>query len=240
MLFHFRDAFLAIVALQSTFGFLYINGLAGKLISIHNPEYAETSSSEDADSPPLPALEKRVASFAQNKRTPNATRFTPVPARVRGTFWIDDHGSSKPIRRGFEARGWRYVTSHERAHVVYSCNARKDLWTTLGPYQRHNHIPGYVEWDKKDRFNQRMMSYKKSLGKQVWSVPKTFSLNSLKRRESFRKVLFEQGGLSRPWVLKVPNLNKGKGITMLGPNTEALKNVLDKVENDKKKNYIVR
>ena len=101
-------------------------------------------------------------------------------------------------------------------------------------------MPGFLQWNKKDAFNRGMMKYQESTGKQVWSIPKTYSLASPLTRKKFRKVLFEEGGLSRPWVLKVPNLNKGKGITMLGPNTEALKNVLDKVENDKKKNYIVR
>jgi hypothetical protein len=229
MPFNLRDAFLAIVALQSTFGYLYINSLAGKFISIHNPE-------EPGNSPPLPALKKI---------TPIPQSFTsPVPNKACGTFYVDkttlSTGENHPIKRGFEARGWHYVSSHEKAHVVYTRKINKNWLTTLEPYQRYNHIPGYVEWNVKDKFNKRMLAYKKSSGKQLWSVPKTFRLNSTSGREKFRKVLFEQGGLSRPWVLKVPNMNRGRGITMLGPNTEALKNVLDKVEKEKDNKYIIQ
>ena len=228
MPFNLRDAVLAFVALQSTFGFYYLNGLVGKIISISTPD--ETGNS------PTP----RTLSIVQNKRTASTSRFTPVPDSAQGTFWIDDHRTSKPIRQGFEARGWRYVTSHEKAHVVYTYLSNPSLWETLEPYQRYNHIPGYSKWNHKDKFNKGMMEYQKSTGKQVWSVPKTYPLKSLTERKNFSKVLFEQGGLSRPWVLKVPEINRGKGITMLGPKTEALKNVLEKVKNDKDNQYVIQ
>ena len=249
MPFKLRDVYLAFVALQSTFGFLYLNGLVGKLIDVHSEELSDSPplqayfamrSHEDAETSPLPALKKSVALIERNKRTARTSRFTPVPDSARGTFWIDKTRVNKPVREGFEARGWRYVASHEKAHVVYTYLSNSSLWTTLEPYQRYNHIPGVSRWNHKDKFNEGMMKYKKSTGKQVWSVPATFQLNSLTERKNFRKVLFEQVGLSRPWVLKVPNLNRGKGITMLGPNTEALKNVLDTVENDKDNKYIIQ
>lgn len=98
---------------------------------------------------------------------------------------------------------------------MYTYGFRYDLWRTLEPYQRHNHIPGFLQWNKKDSFNRRMMKYQESSGKQIWSIPKTYPLSNSLSRKKFRKVLFEKEGLSRPWVLKVPNMDRGLGITML-------------------------
>lgn len=87
---------------------------------------------------------------------------------------------------------------------------------------------------------KNMMHYKEKSGRPLWAIPATYQLNGPSGKKKFREVLFDQGGLSKPWVLKVPNLNRGQGITMLGPNTKALKNVLDKVEKDEKNRYIIQ
>jgi 5-formaminoimidazole-4-carboxamide-1-beta-D-ribofuranosyl 5'-monophosphate synthetase len=62
-----------------------------------------------------------------------------------------------------------------------------------------------------------------------------------KEAKQFQKRLFEQGGINQPWVLKIPNVNKGKGVFMLAPNSEELKHVMKRVERDKQDhNYIIQ
>jgi hypothetical protein len=54
-------------------------------------------------------------------------------------------------------------------------------------------------------------------------VPESYMLNSNQREiESFRKVLEEQNGKKYPWVHKPSNVNQGKGITIMAPNSPEL------------------
>ena len=70
-----------------------------------------------------------------------------------------------------------------------------------------------------------MMKYGQESGKELSSIPETYRLNVASDLKMFKTRLFEDGGMSMPWVLKKPNPNNGRGITILGPNTTELKNV---------------
>jgi hypothetical protein len=60
-------------------------------------------------------------------------------------------------------------------------------------------------------------------------VPESYMLNSNRGEiESFRNVLEEQNGKKYPWVHKLSNVNQGKGITIMAPNSPALLSLPDK------------
>ena len=46
--------------------------------------------------------------------------------------------------------------------------------------------------------------------------------------EAFRTVLEEKNGKSYPWVHKLSNVNQGKGITMMAPNSQELLSLPEK------------
>jgi len=66
----------------------------------------------------------------------------------------------------------------------------------------------------------------------LYMIPETYRLTDSKDREAFEKRLYQDGGLDLPWVLKNPNSANGKGITMLGPNSKELRNVLKDEEGE--------
>merc|ERR1719162_2639892 len=60
-------------------------------------------------------------------------------------------------------------------------------------------------------------------------VPESYMLNNDKREiETFRKVLEEEDGKEYPWVHKLSNVNQGRGITIMAPNSPELLSLPDK------------
>lgn len=90
-------------------------------------------------------------------------------------------------------------------------------------------MPNTAAWNQKDKFSQGFREWEQKTGVKPYFVPETFDLMRPDEEEEFRKRLFEEDGLDHPWVLKIPNVNQGKGITMLGPQSQELKDVLKTV-----------
>jgi hypothetical protein len=149
---------------------------------------------------------------------------TPVPNQYRKTFYYDGSKLSMPIARAFRSRGWQLVDDTENAHVIYTYSNHADWAQELQPWQRFNYIPGYKKWNKKDEFAYYYKVWEHEHPERPKSVyvPETYLLTESEQEiRAFQKVLNE-GGSKYPWVHKQANVNQGKGITILAPESKQL------------------
>ena len=172
-----------------------------------------------------------------NTKDPNR-RATPCPKKFQKMFWMSAKKINKPVARALRNQGWQRIQDFHRAHLLWGNLPDDDF--EAKPWQRHNRIPNYYLWNSKDTFVTFMMQYAKKTGKELPSIPETYRLSVASDFANFKHRLFNDGGLSIPWVLKKPNVNRGKGITMLGPNTPELETVLETVVADTDEPYIIQ
>lgn len=164
------------------------------------------------------------------------------PEEFKKTFFVDGRSKiNQPPARALRMQGWRKTDYYEEAQVIWTYAAKTSWFNELQPWQRYNHIPNYKSWNQKDSFVTHMMNYSATTGKEIVALPETYRLDEEVGLAQFKRRLFEEGALDSPWVLKKPNVNQGKGIKMLGPGTEELKNVFDLVKKEAgKQNYIIQ
>lgn len=166
---------------------------------------------------------------------------TPCPEEFKRKFYADSDKINHPVIRALRMQGWQKSDSSRRAQLIWTYSSSPKWYDRLEPWHRYNHMPYYKLWNSKDHFVTYMNKYGDATGKELPSIPETYRLNVASDLQKFKTRLFKDGGLNMPWVLKKPNVNQGKGITILGPNTKELKNVLETVKADKDvPNYIIQ
>mmetsp|Transcript_462 Transcript_462/g.681 ORF Transcript_462/g.681 Transcript_462/m.681 type:complete len:503 (-) Transcript_462:38-1546(-) len=166
--------------------------------------------------------------------------FSKMPKGKERNFYAHMSKICHPMVRALRDQGWHKVDKKEDARVIYTYVRETKSYPTLKSWQRYNHIANTAAWNKKDNFASGFRRYHEETGVNPYFLPETFDLTVSKEKEEFQKRLFEEGGLDRPWVLKEPNVNQGKGITMLGPQTDELKNVLKFVADQGRTRYIIQ
>ena len=155
---------------------------------------------------------------------------TPVPAESRKTFYIDTgYPTNRPIARALRIMGWRRVQSRQDAQIIYSYKHKKHYYKDLKPWQRFNHLPKEAAFNTKDEFQMYMSAYERNSGDKIWTLPETYRLGDESDLAEFVRRLESGGGIYTPWVLKKPNVNQGRGITMLGGNSKELATVAQNV-----------
>jgi len=156
-------------------------------------------------------------------------RFTSTPEVSKHTYWVEKNKKiNEPIIRAFRHRNWIKVNNYEDAQFLWTYSPNDDLWKKLKPWQRVNHLPGSRFWNDKDTFVEVFKEYElREPGKNHYFNPETYRLNVKEERNQVHKVLTEEGGMSRPWVLKQGNVNQGKGITIMAPRSDNLASVLE-------------
>ena len=160
--------------------------------------------------------------------TASMEKFTPTPEEFKRTFWVEPRKINEPITRAFRDRQWTKVNNVEDAQLVWTYSAELSNWEDLKPWQRTNQIPGSVEWNRKNNFVEGFKNYEmREPGKDHYFNPETYMLAEEDERDKFYKVLSREGGMNRPWVLKEGSVNQGRGITMLAPNSDELRHVLE-------------
>jgi len=168
-------------------------------------------------------------------------KVTPCPERFKKTFWMESKKINQAVARAIRMKGWTRTDNPEEAQVIWTYVSTHSWYTTLKPWQRYNHIPNYKLWNQKDSFVTYMLNYQLSSGRPLSAVPETYRLDEDVELKKFQHRLYKEGGMDIPWVLKKPNVNQGKGITMLGPQSKELKHVFDVVEEEKdEQNYIIQ
>jgi hypothetical protein len=154
------------------------------------------------------------------KTSPRA--FTPVPEGNRKTFWFDGGKISFPMVRALRSAGFQKVNQMEDAQIVFQYRSN-NLYDKLKPWQRLNHIPGYRHWNRKDTILDGFKAYQERTGSDLYFLPESYRLEQ--GQEEFKRRILDEGGIHLPWVLKEPDVNQGKGIEMIAPNSERLEEV---------------
>lgn len=173
------------------------------------------SLSNDGDDP----LARRHAMLSMQSLS---KRFTKVPEGHEKTFHYDDRVISRPAVRALRSRGWRQVDDEEEAHLIFYYATTPRLFTALKRWQRFNHVPNSGYWNDKADFVKGFKAHEKETGVVPYFLPETYRLASRKERNEFKDRIIQGGGLKFPWVLKEPDVNQGKGIEMVAPNSKRL------------------
>ncbi|KAG7349005.1 tubulin-tyrosine ligase family protein [Nitzschia inconspicua] len=162
--------------------------------------------------------------------------FTPVPDHAKKLFWMKfspHHKLYEPVARAFHSRGWSLTRQQHKAHVIWrdQPTSPRGIYTRLQPWQRYNQLPHTDAWDDKDALAQRMEEYYKETDTEpLHSFPESYVLHQPKALQRFQQRLNNGGGLDIPWVLKQPTVNMGEGVTILGPQSKELKNIVKTVQ----------
>jgi hypothetical protein len=167
--------------------------------------------------------------------------YAKVPEASRRTFFIDMKTKfRRTVARAFRNRGWRKTDNPAEAQFLWDKQVVEDRYEEQESWQRYNHIPGFSAWDEKDGFIRGFDKYRKANpDRELYMIPETYRLATKDGRDAFERRIFQNGGLHVPWVLKVPDINNGKGITMLAPNSKELKGILEEIK-DSENDYIVQ
>eukprot|EP00542_Grammatophora_oceanica_P015171 CAMPEP_0194042066 /NCGR_PEP_ID=MMETSP0009_2-20130614/13859_1 /TAXON_ID=210454 /ORGANISM="Grammatophora oceanica, Strain CCMP 410" /LENGTH=524 /DNA_ID=CAMNT_0038685765 /DNA_START=13 /DNA_END=1587 /DNA_ORIENTATION=+ len=151
--------------------------------------------------------------------------YTPVPPNKRKHFYISEKSSFRTVViRAFRNQGWRKAMKPEDAQFVYTKKVNLDFFNDgLEPYQRYNYSPGFGHWDSKARFAKHFMEWKGTNPTKTFYLPVTYRLESEEDRKELQELLLNGGGMTRPWVVKAPDVNNGAGVQMMGPNSPELR-----------------
>lgn len=160
-------------------------------------------------------------------------RYTRVPETCKRTFHIPASADFRlPVIRALRSLGWRMATNEQTAHLIWDKFVQRKRYSALHPWQRYNHIPGFESWDRKDLFAKGFQDYRKRHPeKSLYFLPETYILGTEEGQLAFEERL-KNGGLKQPWVLKIPSVNNGRGIEMLGGDSRGLHNVVERVRSE--------
>lgn len=157
------------------------------------------------------------------KERSSPRKFTPVPAPSRKTFYYDGSKLSMPVARALRSRGWHRVDDSDQAALIYTYSNKPEWATDLQPWQRFNYIPGYRKWNNKYDFALYYKIWEQKTGKTAVYVPETYLLTDNEHDPQAFQERLDSGGIHYPWVLKEANVNQGKGIHILAPDSEPLR-----------------
>jgi hypothetical protein len=171
-------------------------------------------------------------------------KFEPCPEESCKLVWLygaSSHKLYEPTYRAFHSRGFSVTHNRTRAHYLITdqpWNVGDEIYDELTAWQRYNFLRFTTEWDDKDKMAQTMNEYYSQIGKTyLHSFPEAYVLHTSSGLEAYEKRLSdENGGLDIPWVLKVPDVNQGQGVTILPPHSDELKGVVEMVKAQKTKN----
>ena len=158
-------------------------------------------------------------------------KVTPVPEKAVKTFYYDGTKISMPIARSLRSRGWQRVDEIADAHLIYTYKQWEYIGKDLQPWQRFNLIPGADRWNDKWAFVKYQKMWERQRNTKSVYIPESYMLtDSEEDALAFKERLSPAGGngLMYPWLLKAGNVNQGRGITVLAPNSKELLEVPQK------------
>jgi len=165
--------------------------------------------------------------------------YAKVPIEYRKTYHLAKdtcNNMREPVQRAFNEIGWRRTDDMSTAFVLFRCDFEGALdWYAkelhaLQPYQRHNHLPGQMFWESKLHFLYGMESYRqRNPDMTLHMLPESYILRTQEGISGWKKRLFQDGGIHEPWVLKT-NVNGGKGIEILAPNSPKIKSLVSSLD----------
>jgi hypothetical protein len=156
-------------------------------------------------------------------------RVTPVPPKSIKTFYYDGWKISMPIVRALRSRGWHQVDGIQEAHMIYTYKQWEDMGPSMHRWQRFNLIPHSDRWNDKWMFVNHYVQWLQldpSRNKPSPYIPESYMLTSNSQdAKEFEIRLKDEDGAKYPWVMKEGDVNQGRGITILPPDSPELYDV---------------
>jgi len=174
---------------------------------------------------------------------------TPLPSHIQKfSYYIHQPEFTNPrvpIIELHHKRGHLQVYDMDKAHFIWSKLDDTSIFTKLKPWQRHNQMPGRDYYDEKVWMAIGMEQYcgkKHNLetGRHCTFpyLPHSYLLDKEDHVVSFLKAI--EHNAHKAYLLKESWVNMGKGITLLGPNSQELKNVQTSLEDKSNKEYTAK
>lgn len=158
---------------------------------------------------------------------------TVVPDKMRKTFYYDGEKISFPVARALRSRGWQRVDEIEDAQLIYTYKQYEYIGRDLEPYQRFNLIPNADRWNSKWSFVKYQTEWEQSRNKKSVYIPESYMLtDSPEQTALFEQRLTKGDGAKYPWLLKAGDINQGKGITVVAPDSDELWDVPRRARTD--------
>jgi len=190
-----------------------------------------------------------VSPFSNFQHNTNTRVVTPLPPHIQKfSFYIHEPEYTNPrvpIAEMHRKRGHLQVYDMDIAHFIWSKRPDDSLFTKLKPWQRYNQMPGRDYYDEKLWMALGMDQYcgkKHNLGKGKQCtfpyLPHSYLLDKEDHVVSFLKAI--EHNPHKAYLLKESWVNKGAGITILGPNSQELKNVQTSLEDKSNKEYTAK
>ena len=150
------------------------------------------------------------------------------------------------VRQAFTDRGYRATDgehNYDNAWMIWKTGMDIDV-QQLQHWQRPNHFPGERLMDSKGSMYQVLRMYhNRGVHRTTMPldfVPETYLLYAESDKARFVQRL-KGGGLDVPWVLKRTKASRGRGVTMLGPQSAELRALRDDLATGPiKKGHIVQ
>ena len=148
------------------------------------------------------------------------------------------------VKYAFAMRGFsmkRHEDDYEGSWIIWKTGTDIDA-KRLQPWQRPNHFPGERQMDRKGTMYQVLRQYGLQNGETLDFLPETYLLYSETDKDEFVKRLDANGGgMDMPWVLKRATASRGRGVTMLGPQSDELIELRDElIDGPIKRGHIIQ
>ena len=176
----------------------------------------------------------------------SSTNMISAPKRIRKIACVE--ASQASVLRAFQIKGYKTIPfkkgetyetclRYNTATMIWSKNmVLKKAQRSFHPWHRFNSLPKRNLLSSKSALLESLRNWSESTHVPIPFVPETFILPADKDRVLQR--IDKEGGISQPWVAKIPDSDNGIGIVMFGPNAPAIKTametLLDKTDSDKK------
>jgi hypothetical protein len=106
--------------------------------------------------------------------------------------------------------------------MIYTYKQWAEMGEDLEKWQRFNLIPGADNWNDKWAFVRYQKKWEQKLRKKSWYLPESYMLTEDVEDTKAFQARLNSGGAKYPWLLKAGNINQGKGIKVLAPNSDKL------------------
>jgi hypothetical protein len=170
-------------------------------------------------------------------------KVTPLPPNIkRYSFFIQNPKETNKRTALAEMhlqRGHQRVYDIKNAHFIWSKWSPRNHFPRLQPWQRYNHMIGRELYGEKAAFAEGMGRYcsqkqhlKEKMHCSLPYLPYSFLLDKNDHVKAFLKLMEGEGAPPKAFVLKASDVNMGKGITMMGPDSQKLKDLRYTLENE--------
>lgn len=133
------------------------------------------------------------------------------------------------VARTFRSQNWTVVPYRSMADVVWQKKGGDFPYHLVRSDQFINHFPSESFFQSKSKLVVGLRKYYKN-NKRVPYLPETYLIQLAGDQKAFLNRMKEETARQKPWVLKYLNLDNGKGIKILGPNSSDLQDLVLELE----------